>query len=683
MEQDSSPPTAAATLMSVSAPPLDDCLRLLRGERDEQKLAGLLVAANVCRAGDAAAVVEVYRAVGHRFLRRLLNTGLGKVEGGKEEEQEAYLRLSVTVLAGLARVPEVATDEGVVSTVPLIAEVASKSNDQAVTEECFELLSLIAIASEDGAYKFCEPGVMDMIFLQITSLPDGSKSIELAINLFQLLVHKLRVDNMNVEQLQGMTTMVTCLSRLFAVLHTAVKFDALHMLTTLLSQKESPLHDSLRSMPTSIWESHIRVGITAILQNRVVSSEKLHALLLAECMMSILGEDWLSEDYKIKDNQNVMPVDKFVLLVLESARVEVAVLLNELAYLKYESSETSQTDDAISQKQRNLAILFSLIERVIKMISNASSAEGAPSQAIRESTIIQAITGLNETISLVLDFLQDAKDHEQWKGDDLLAAARIVGSYLAEAPYACKDKTRNLLEFIFSIEGQDETSPFYSICFMLPMLSQVTVEADGCIILASFGGYKAVIDCLIKMTEHDGTIDNGSMFLACDTLINLMSPMEALSEKLTKIATALTEINVQLKLEAMREARREELEENKVQLDNRKKVHIPVESRFIRLLQAVVTWAGTTDASSVIMTASCLCTMVLDLTSEEFLLSCPGFDTMTLKSLSDLIVKSLQQDIPDDDREQFNQKNIIVSGYKQWADRFPCIKNAVEQHVYT
>jgi hypothetical protein len=67
---------------------------------------------------------------------------------------------------------------------------------------------------------------------------------------------------------------------------------------------------------------------------------------------------------------------RFVLLVLESARVEVAVLLNELAYLKYESSKTSQTDDAINQKQRNLAILFSLIERIVKMISNASSGEG-------------------------------------------------------------------------------------------------------------------------------------------------------------------------------------------------------------------------------------------------------------------------------------------------------------------
>ncbi|KAJ1281462.1 hypothetical protein BS78_04G307700 [Paspalum vaginatum] len=632
--------------MAAPAPPLDDCLRLLRGERDEQKLAGLLVATNVCRAGDADAVAKVYHAVGPRFLLRLLSTGLGKTEGGKEEEREAYLRLAVTVLAGLARVPEVAADVGVVSTVPLVAEVVSKSADPAITEECFELLSLIAIASEDGAYKFCDPGVMDMIFPQIAGLPDGSKCIELAINLMQLLVHKLKVDNMTVEKLQGMTSMVTCLARLFATLHTAAKFDALHMLTALLSQKESPLHDSLRSMPASIWESHIRVGITAILQNRVVSSEKLHALLLAERMMSILGEDWLSEDYKIQDNQNMLPVDKFVLIVLESARVEVAVLLNELAYLKYESSKTSQADEAINQKQKSLAILFSLLERIIKTMSNASSGEGAPSQTIHESTIMQAITGLNETISLVLDFLQDAKDHGQHKGDDLLAAARLVGSYLAEAPYACKEKTRNLLEFIFSIEGQDESrlllyvvlSPFYSICFMLPMLSQITMEADGCRTLASFGGYKAVADCLVKMTEQDGImIDNGSMFLACDTIINLMS--------------------------------------------NRKSAHIPVDSNFIRLLKALVKWAGTTDASSVTMTASCLCTMLLDFTSEDFLLSCPEFDAKTLGSLSELIVRSLLQGIPDDDGGQFNQKQIILSGYRRWADQFPHVKIAVEQHV--
>uniref|UniRef100_A0A0E0GE54 Neurochondrin n=1 Tax=Oryza nivara TaxID=4536 RepID=A0A0E0GE54_ORYNI len=617
---DSTPaPAAAAAETPTTAPAFEDCLRLLRGERDEQKLAGLLVAANLCRAGDAASVVEVYRAVGPRFLRRLLNTGLGKVEGGKEEDREAYLRLSVTVLSGLARFPEVAADEGVVSTVPLIAEIVSKSSDLAITEECFELLSLIAIASDGGAHTFCEPGVMDMLFLQISNFPDGSRCLELAIHLMQLLVHKIRIDNMTVEKLQGMTSMVTSLARLFAVLHTTVKFEALHMLTALLSQKESPLHDALRSVPSMIWKCQIRVGITAVLQNRVVSSEKLQALLLAECMMSILGENWLSEEYKVPDDQNMMPVDKFVLLVLESARIEVSVLLNELAYLKYESSKNSQRDDAISQKERNLAILFSLIERIIKMISNASSGEGAVCQTIRESTIMKAITGLNETVGLVLDFLQDAKDHGQRKGDDLLAAVRIVGSYLAEAPYACKEKIRHLLEFIFSVEGQDESSSFHSICFMLPMLSQITMEADGCRILASFGGYKMVIDCLIKMIEQNGMmIDTGNMFLACDTIINFLS--------------------------------------------NMKNAHIQMGSCFVGLLKALVSWTGTADDSSVIITASCLCTLVLDLTTEEFLLSSSDFDSKTLEKLSKLIARSLHQGIPDDDIEQSNQKQIILSG---------------------
>ncbi|KAG8052520.1 hypothetical protein GUJ93_ZPchr0001g31684 [Zizania palustris] len=159
--------------MAITTLPLEDCLHLLRGEHDEQKLTGLLIAANVCHTGDVATVMEVYRAIGSLFLRRRLNTGLGKLEGGKEEEKEAYLRLAVTVLSGLARIPEVAADEGVVSTIPLIAEIISKSSDLTITEECFELLSLIAIASEDGVYRFCEPGVIAMIFPQISCFPDG------------------------------------------------------------------------------------------------------------------------------------------------------------------------------------------------------------------------------------------------------------------------------------------------------------------------------------------------------------------------------------------------------------------------------------------------------------------------------------------------------------------------------
>lgn len=42
----------------------------------------------------------------------------------------------------------------------------------------------------------------------------------------------------------------------------------------------------------------------------LVSSEKLQALLLADCMMSIFGEDWLLQECDISSQKEVMPVDK-------------------------------------------------------------------------------------------------------------------------------------------------------------------------------------------------------------------------------------------------------------------------------------------------------------------------------------------------------------------------------------
>lgn len=47
---------------------------------------------------------------------------------------------------------------------------------------------------------------------------------------------------------------VTSLARLFAVLHTTVKFEALHMLTALLSQKESVRITSSLSVSSKVWD---------------------------------------------------------------------------------------------------------------------------------------------------------------------------------------------------------------------------------------------------------------------------------------------------------------------------------------------------------------------------------------------------------------------------------------------
>ena len=66
-----------------------------------------------------------------------------------------------------------------------------------------------------------------------------------------------------------------------------------------------------------------------------------------------------------------------LLLVLEQSRVEIAVLLNELAYLKYEASQdTSATAEAIFSKRHNVAVAYSLVEKIIKLISNVEENDG-------------------------------------------------------------------------------------------------------------------------------------------------------------------------------------------------------------------------------------------------------------------------------------------------------------------
>lgn len=59
----------------AQSPSLDDCLKLLKGERDEQRLAGLLLVTKFCKGDDVVSLRKVYDVVGARFLDRLLRTG--------------------------------------------------------------------------------------------------------------------------------------------------------------------------------------------------------------------------------------------------------------------------------------------------------------------------------------------------------------------------------------------------------------------------------------------------------------------------------------------------------------------------------------------------------------------------------------------------------------------------------
>ncbi|KAI9074871.1 hypothetical protein K1719_043179 [Acacia pycnantha] len=82
--------------------------------------------------------------------------------------------------------------------------------------------------------------------------------------------------------------------------------------------------------------------------------------------------------------------------------------------------------------------------------------DGNDGNFIDEATLTKLIRQLNETIGAFLDYLEDAKERGQNKRDDLLASVRIIGSYLAEAHLACKEKVQELLGYLLYIQGEDE-----------------------------------------------------------------------------------------------------------------------------------------------------------------------------------------------------------------------------------
>ncbi|KAL6212025.1 hypothetical protein ACLB2K_017248 [Fragaria x ananassa] len=612
--------------MDQSSPALDDCLKLLKGERDEQRLAGLLLVTKFCKGDNLSSLLTIYHAVGVQFLDRLLRTGMGK--GSISENHEAYLQLSVTVLAAFCRVPEIAASSEMVLKIPLVLEVLSKESGPAVIEEGYEFLYLVSMAADDGMMTFYSSGGMKMLASHMPILPDGSRQMKITMKLVQLLLQKFYPDRISNDYLPELSIIVAAIARQFSVLHDAVKFDALYILTAILSPNLSaPLYDSLRVLPEKNWPNYMRDGIAAILQNRVAPTEKFHALILAKSMVTILGAKWLVGQINSADGKEPIPTDRCLVLMLEQSRVEVAVLLNELAYLKDEASKkSSPTAETILLKKRNVAIAFSLLEEIVTFISDASENEG---DLINENTYSLVINGLNETIGVVLEYLQDAKEHEQRKGDDLLASVRVIGSYLAEAPLACSEKVKELLGYMLSIESEDEPRPFFAICFLLPMLCQLTMEIEGCKALISCGGHIFKVD------------DKGCIFLACDTILNLL----------------LKKDQVQATLDY---------------------------STLVNLLKALAQWTDGVDDPSIIMMASSICTLLFDFTSEKALLKHPNFDDSCLNSLSRLIARSMAswgKDMSDAAEEERDLLEIVTAGYSRWVTRFPRMRDAVERSL--
>ncbi|KAL0752912.1 hypothetical protein Bca101_090580 [Brassica carinata] len=163
--------------------------------------------------------------VSREFVERVICSG----DGG--ENHDVYLRLPVTVLAAFCRVPEIASSVEMVSWIPLILEIMSKATN--ILGERYKLLYLVSTACEAGVMALINSGGLRVIAPQMSDLPDGSHAMEVAIKILQLLVSKLSSESMNIERFFELSLVVAAVARQFAVLHNALKFEALHLLSAV------------------------------------------------------------------------------------------------------------------------------------------------------------------------------------------------------------------------------------------------------------------------------------------------------------------------------------------------------------------------------------------------------------------------------------------------------------------
>ncbi|KAL6140842.1 hypothetical protein ACLB2K_059135 [Fragaria x ananassa] len=135
------------------------------------------------------------------------------------------------------------------------------------------------------------------------------------------------------------------------------------------------LHDSLRVLSARKWQNYMRDGVVDVVQNCVGAVEKLEVLILAEAMVRIFGEGWLIGEVdnvgELDGKEEHVPADRCLMLVLEQLRVKVGVVLNALAYLRNEANKnlgSSLTGETVCSKQRNVVVLFSLVEKIIYLM---------------------------------------------------------------------------------------------------------------------------------------------------------------------------------------------------------------------------------------------------------------------------------------------------------------------------
>ncbi|KAG0592349.1 hypothetical protein M758_1G239200 [Ceratodon purpureus] len=630
---------------------MDECLKLLQGANDEQRLVGLLLATKIVQGNDLHAVRRVFDAIGFPFLNRLLRTGTGQARASGADavgqtdkgQQQAYLHLAISIISAFCRLPELAAMDENISKVSILVETLARKDDELAAGDCLECLLAIGSASDKGREALLQQKVLTTVVHRLSEAPPNANWTPLAVRLILFMFSTTGAAQEITECSQELATTVPIVARQLVVQQDASKFEALSLLHYFLASIYSThIRLAIRNAYLSPdWHTNIRSGLGIIFNSRVGFEKRQLILEVTEALVEIVGEVWLLGPMVVPEDQKPVPLDRFFMLVVETVRIETSVLLNEVARKTFDSGggETDQVAESAG-KQQGLATYLALLEHIINVVVDQQDASGK----LKESTMEIAVTALNDVVGLVLEFLEDAQENNITSGDLLLGTVRLVGRYLAETPLAHRNRVYKLLGFLLSVtrEGQDGT--LEAVPFMLPALSQITTELDGCRALVFCGGHKQIVRFVLVATESGGPESRLAIIDACDTLLNLLIKQK------DGLGSALKVTD------------------------------------FLSALPSLANWAAHGKQVMECALAASLCTMVLGLTNENALAQYPGFGPAGLQAVFALILMNLERcqraERLEEPAEEEDLWDITVSGWSQCMQRYPSFKNIIKASAW-
>jgi len=396
-------------------------------------------------------VLEIYQAVGLRFLSRLFKTA---------SVQPLALNLFSTFSQHPKVAAELATSSAFASMLPQLFELVLKLEGEPLADAAHTLMHVLA--NEDVQVTLPSDEMIASLLQRCDVIEEPGK-----VALLGLLSQILR----RLGSRSGEVAMVIVppLARLFRTSNTQVKFQALKALAFLFRDHQSTLPHELfqpkqqqqqaqqqtttNNNDQQDWTMDVRRGLTQIVTNRTSDEYRFLALSVICCMLERAGAKWA-----IRPTEGQGRPGQFVQLMINVVSVEVRVLLMIMGG-PHPRKELTQT----------IVACFTILELAMSYLIDETSGWGE----LEGELMLSLQQKFSEIYSEVFLFLREMRDNETTKGELIVACVRAVGAWVSEETEALQDEFQDLLPWLLQVPAFEGVDP---LLFLAPCVLQLALD---------------------------------------------------------------------------------------------------------------------------------------------------------------------------------------------------------------